>query len=994
MAIALRTIIQFGVFTLSAALFGNAAAQADVCTVRIDVAPRDISIPSQALGKALQALAAQTGINILYEPSTVDGRVSSAVEGRLRPGDALCRLLDGSRLRFKVNSDRTVIVRKADETVVSLWHSAAATFFARRNGDFTQSGVTQSDDTVLTADERAQSPTSSNSDRDETAQIIVTGTRQSDRTIAESPVPVDVISGDSLETIGSTDTNKALSFLVPSFNFPQPSITGGTDIIRPATLRGLAPDQTLVLVNGKRRHVSALLNINGSVGRGSAAVDMSMLPTAAIERVEVLRDGAAAQYGSDALAGVINLLLKNNREGAEASLTYGEFYTTEKGVPEATGIQTQPNGQPVVTADGVFALNYGRDRTIHDGRTRTLAANLGLPLGAEGFFNLTMQARDRDTTNRAGADPRRQYPLLPNGAVDPREFTFDRLSHRFGEAQVDDINVILNAEMPLRSGALQAYAFGTYGNRDGMTQGFYRLANDSRVVTQLYPDGFLAQVSVDLSDGALTTGGRGEWSDWHYDASVSFGRDKLDFTTANTNNASLGVNSPTQFNAGALSYQQYSANLDVQRPIEFAAIDKPLSLALGLEHRNEQFGVDAGEPASYVQGDVRMPNGQLAAAGAQVFPGFRPDNATDRQRHSNSAYLDLEGDFRDRWNLTLASRLESYSDFGSSVSYKAAARYRIIDGLSVRGGVSTGFRAPSLHQQYFSTTSTNNIGGRLVDVGTFAVTDGVARALGAKDLEPETSFNLSAGVAMDLIRRLALTIDVYRIDIDDRIVLTENLGASGTETQNAAVQRVLINTGFNSISSARFFINGLDTRTRGVDVVAAYRLPPLSMGNVRITAGYNYTQTEIRRFINDLGPIAQIPGLELFGRLESKRIEEGQPRSKLAVSVEWKRGALGASLRTNRYGEVFAPAVDPRDDLMIDSAWVTDLELRGTVQGLELALGAENLFDVYPDAAPTGMRPAGLGGAYTLNNYVLPFSGFSPFGFSGRFIYGRAMYRF
>jgi iron complex outermembrane receptor protein len=323
------------------------------------------------------------------------------------------------------------------------------------------------------------------------------------------------------------------------------------------------------------------------------------------------------------------------------------------------------------------------------------------------------------------------------------------------------------------------------------------------------------------------------------------------------------------------------------------------------------------------------------------------------------------------------------------MNYKAAARYRVIDGLSLRGGVSSGFRAPSLHQQYFSTTSTNNVAGRLVDVGTFAVTDGVARALGAKDLEPETSFSISGGLAFDLIPRLDVTLDYYRIDIDDRIVLTENLGTSGTDAQNAAVLQVLTRAGFNSISSARFFINGLDTRTEGVDLVAAYRVADL-----RLTTGYNYTQTEIKRFINDLGPLAQIPGLELFGRLESKRIEEGQPRSKLALSAEWKRGAFGATLRTNRYGDVFAPGVDPRDDLTIEAAWITDLELRGSLRGLELAVGAENLFDVYPDAAPVGMRPAESGGAYTVNNYVLPFSGFSPFGFSGRFIYGRATYRF
>jgi iron complex outermembrane receptor protein len=984
MTISLPNPCRPAILLLIAVFALNATAHADECSARIESAPRDISIPSQALGPALQALAAQTGINILYESSTVEGQISNPVHGRLKAGDALCRLLGGSSLGFKVNADRTVIVRKADVTQARLWQRASQVLLARRASDVAQSEVGQTNEAPVADSMAASEPT----------QIIVTGTRQSDRTVAESPVPIDVIDGRILERTGSTDTNKALSFLVPSFNFPQPSITGGTDIIRPATLRGLAPDQTLVLVNGKRRHVSALLNINGSVGRGSAAVDMSMLPAGAIERVEVLRDGAAAQYGSDALAGVINLILKNNRKGMDVSLTYGEFITTEDGVPTALGVQVQPDGQPVLTPDNVYALRYGKDRSIQDGRTRTLVANLGLPLREQGFLNLTLQARDRDPTNRAGADPRRQYPLLPNGSADPRELEFNRLSHRFGEAGVEDINLIMNSQLPLAGGALEAYAFGSYGNRDGTTQGFYRQANDGRVVTQIYPDGFLAQVLVDLHDGALTGGVRGEWAAWKYDASASYGRDQLELTTANSNNASLGVDSPTRFDAGALRYEQRAVNFDIQRPIELAALEKPLSLALGLEYRGEQFGISAGEPASYIQGPVRLPSGQLAAAGAQVFPGFRPDNATDRERHGSSAYLDLEADLADRWNLTFAARAEDYSDFGSSVNYKAAARYSIIEGLGLRAGVSTGFRAPSLHQQYFSTTSTNNVAGKLVDVGTFAVTDPVARALGAKDLKPERSLNLGGGLIFNQIPRLDVTVDYYRIDIDDRIVLTENLGTSGTSAQNAAVQQLLRNAGFNSISSARFFINGLDTLTEGVDVVAAYRLPPVSVGDLRVTAGYNATQTKVRRYISDLGVLAQIPGLELFGRLESQRIERGQPRSKLALSGDWKRGAWSATLRTNRYGEVFAPGVDPRDDLTIRPAWVTDLELRGAAFKLDLAIGAENLFDVYPDAAPTGLRPATLGGAYTVNNYVLPFSGFSPFGFSGRFVYGRATYRF
>jgi len=957
---------------------------ADNCPVALNAAPRDINIPAQSLGLALQALAAQTGIDILFESSVVAGMQAEEVRGRLLPGEVLCRLLKGSGLDYRINTDRTIIIRKP----------SGASRTASRIGGW----LSFASDAAF-ADQDARPPGDGDADADQSpandlTQVVVTGTRRADRTAGELAVPMDVIGGEILQSTGSTDTNKALAALVPSFNFPQPAITGGTDLIRPATLRGLGPDQTLVLVNGKRRHVSALLNINGSVGRGSAAVDMSMLPTIAIQRIEVLRDGAAAQYGSDAIAGVINLLLEDKPQGGRFSLTYGQHYTTIDGVREATGIVTQPNGQPVMNPDGTFALQYGDERQPHDGETLTLAGNFGLPLGDGGFLNLSAQARDRMPTNRAGYDPRRQYHLLASGNVDTREFQYNRLSERFGEADVEDFNVVVNSGMPLASGAIEWYGFGTYGLRDGQTNGFYRLANDPRVVTALFPDGFLAQVKIDLDDLALATGARGELRGWNYDASVNFGRNRLDFVTANSNNASLGVKSPTSFDAGGLGYKTHSANIDLQRDVTVAALEKPLSVAFGAEFRHENFAVRAGEPASYIQGPVRLPNGQLAAAGAQVFPGFRPDNATDRSRHSTSAYLDLEADLTSRWTLDLAGRAERYSDFGSDVNYKLASRFQLLDGVAVRGGVSTGFRAPSLHQQFFSTTSTNNVGGRLVDVGTFAVTDGAARALGARDLEPETSFNLSAGFVFNLLDRFDITLDYYRIDIDDRIVLTENLGTGGTPAQNAAVQAVLAAAGFPSISGARFFINGIDTQTQGVDAVATYQAPSLGIGDFRLTAGYNYTETEIQRFINELGPLAQIPGLELFGRLESERIERGQPRTKLALAVEWSKGAWSTTLRANRYGEVFAPGADPRDDLIIAPAWVTDLDVAFSVSGLKLSLGVENLFDSYPDAAPTGVRPAEMGGNYTLNNYVLPFSGFTPFGFSGRFIYGRASYQF
>jgi iron complex outermembrane receptor protein len=937
-------------FALAASL-GICSARADAreCPPWESQVAADISIPAQSLSQALQALAAQTGLDILFEPETVAGLESGGVRGRMNAADALCRLLSDQGLVYSINSERTAIVSRREK------RAGAA---------------------------------------EDMPQVMVTGTRRSDRSVVDSPVPISVIRGESLAKLGSTNTNAALAALLPSFNFPRPSLTDATDIIRPATLRGLGPDQMLVLVNGKRRHVSALLNINSSVGRGTAAVDMSRLPIAAIERVEILRDGAAAQYGSDAIAGVVNVLLKERREGAELKITYGERNTRIRGVSQAAGVATQSNAQPVLTPDGVYELLSAGDRRAHDGESLTVSGDLGLALGSDGFINIAVQGLDQQPANRAGYDPRPQFPAAASGGADPRELTFDRLTHHFGEPQMRSADATVNAGLPFANGAAEWYAFGTYGAEKGRTEGFYRMANDPRTVTSLFPNGFLARLNLDVADDGIATGVRGTWSGWNYDTSVNYGRNVIDFETEHSNNASLGPASPTAFDSGGLRYQEYLAHFGAQRELSLSTFAAPSSLAWGLEYRAERFAIRAGEPASYEQGPVLLPGGRHAAAGAQVFAGFRPDNAADHTRHSLSAYADVEQDLSTRWTLALAGRAERYSDFGSTVNYKAASRFKLTEGLSLRSAIATGFRAPSLHQQFFSATSTNDVGGRLVDVGTFAVTNGVARALGARDLQPETSTNLGAGVTFNGGERLSVSLDWYRIQIRDRIVLTENLGTSGTVEQNAAVQAVLTRAGYESLGGARFFINGMDTRTQGVDFDARYRLAVPRVGSLQLSAGYNHSKTAITRLINDLHPLAQIPGLMLFGRLERERIERGQPRSKLNVTAEWQRHSLAATLRANRYGEVFAPAANWRDDYVIQPEWITDIELRYASSRLELAVGSENLFDRYPTRAPTGARPSDLGGYFSVNNYILPFSGFSPFGFGGRFVYGRVTCHF
>lgn len=811
--------------------------------------------------------------------------------------------------------------------------------------------------------------------------IIVTGTRRTDRTVADSTVPIDVISADSLVNQGTTETNRLLNNLVPSFNFPQPSLTDGTDSLRPATLRGLAPDQVLVLVNGKRRHLSSLLNLNGSVGRGSAGVDMNTIPPIAIERIEVLRDGASSQYGSDAIAGVINIQLKK-REGGRAQATYGKYITTMEGVDQVASVaQTTGAGDnPVITFTG-------EDRTRRDGDTFTFATNIGLPIGESGYFNWTAEYKDRSPTNRSGPDLRRQY----TAAGDPREATFDRYSHRFGDGESQDLNFFVNAGADLGA-AFELYAFGSYGIRDANGTGFYRRSLDARnrdwaasttTFVPFYPNGFLPQINSTIEDISAAAGIRGETGGWNLDFSVSYGSNRLDYAISNSFNTSLGgLNSPRKFDAGGLRSGQTSVNFDAQREIDIGIGET--SIAVGGEWRNENYKIVAGELASYVAGPFAFTNG--APPGSQVFPGFSPTTATDRSRDSFAGYIEIDTDISEMLNIQLAGRYEDFSDFGGTLNGKAAARFEPIDGLAFRGSISTGFRAPGMAQQFFSTTSTNNVPGvGLIEIGTFPVDSPIAIALGSQPLEPEESVNISGGVVVTLVPGLNVTVDYYNIKISDRIVLTENL-------QGADVVAILQAAGVVG-TSARFFINGIDTKTEGVDVVASYRLPDFGAGRFTLTAGYNINDTSI----TDRRTFSGFTAERLFARPESFRLTDGQPSNKLNLGLDWELAPFGATLRANRFGSVFLPVGSNRDisidkgaapgDITLTPKWVVDLELRvNPIESVQVAFGANNLLDEYPDRLPFGT----VGGFnFGLNNSFLPYSSQSPFGFSGRFLYGR-----
>ena len=882
-------------------------------------------------------------------------------------------------------------------------------------------------------------------------QIVVTGTRTANRTVANSPVPVDVIGSDAIAHSGQTETNRILNQLVPSFNFPQPSIADGSDALRPATLRGLSPDQTLVLVNGKRRHVSALLNINGTVGRGSAAVDLNLIPGLAISRVEVLRDGAAAQYGSDAIAGVINIRLKEANRGGRVSMTYGEYVTTIDDVARVTGLQVDAGGQPILdpTDNRYFLANVDGKRRARDGTQATLAANLGVPIGPNGFINITGELHHRDRTNRAGYDLRPNFNRPSPPAFDAREVTFNRLQFRFGDPDSKAYNIFVNSGLEVSPG-WDVYAFGSYGHRDAQSAANWRQHSNAanRDWSTLLPNqsptaanfvaltdiGFLPLIETELEDYAGTIGIRGEVAGWTADLSAGRGHNRFDYEVHDTVNASFGPATQSDFDAGGLRYGQTLFNLDFSREYEMG-FAKPLNVAVGGEHRREQFKIRPGDLQSWAIGPFFRASivttaadcttqqgvfnagtsvcsfpGRQAPVGAQGFPGIPDNSATDENRHSWAAYVELDTDPLPGLTTTLAGRFEHYSDFGSTWNGKFAARWEPVTGYAVRGSISNGFRAPSLHQQFFTTTSTNFIGGLPVDISTVAVGSPVAQALGSSPLKPEKSLNLSFGATANPFPGLTLTADVYQIKIKDRIVLTENLGAagSGTAAQNLAVKAILDANGFPSVGAARFFINGLDTTTRGVDLVAAYNFRAGELGRWNLTAAYNYNKTKIDKRLNALGPLATIPGLVLFGRVEGIRFTHGQPRDKVVLSADGDVGKFGLTARTTRYGKVVSPgAAAPLapnqtsltefgpDDIFLGAKWITDLEFRFKPGGgTEFALGANNLFDVYPDRSPFGPRPASIGGVYPVNQIYIPYSIFSPFGFNGRYLYGRASIAF
>ena len=816
-------------------------------------------------------------------------------------------------------------------------------------------------------------------------EVVVVGARTS-RTATETPVPVDVISAQEMTETGLTEVNQMLATLAPSFNASHQTIADGSDQVNPASLRGLGPDQVLVLVNGKRRYTSALVHVNGTFGRGTVGVDLNAIPAAAIERIEVLRDGASAQYGSDAIAGVINIVLKRQTEHLEVSSTVG----------------STPGG-------GAFSGLPDH----HDGDQVKADANYGFAIADRGFFNVTAEYLNRGATSRAA--PYSGPIWVPDNvpysdslrAIDEDSLgrhglTRQDFTMRVGQSAATEGMAFYNTVVPLGETA-EFYSFGGLGHRDGLSAGFFRLPNQpGRVVPQLYPFGFLPDIHTNIDDHSAAAGVRGTVNAWDVDFSVTRGRNAFHFFVDNSDNASIGAASPTTFDAGRLSFDQTVGNLDVVRPLGAWGGLRSLSFVAGAEFRREEYQIEAGEEASWQLGNGgtrpgidfdTTSSGAPKESGAQVFPGFQPSNQVDRTRNSLSAYGGFESQVSERLLLDLGGRLEDYSDFGRTFNWKVATRFQVVPALGLRAAASTGFRAPSLGQAWFNNVSNQFVidaSGNLVPnrILTSNNESRVTQTFGVPPLKEESSVNLSLGLVARPASSWSVTADGYRITIDDRIVLSSQFQSSNPAV-GAVVRRLLAPFQRLGVTTAQFFTNAVDTRTIGLDVVVTHSRN-LAGGTLSLTGSANFTKTEVRR-VNvpqamadtfTTGNLAAVRNI-LLNREDRNRLEDALPREKGGLTTRYARGRFAGLARATYYGTIFyRNPSGPANDERFGAKTLFDLDLSCELQrGVRLAIGGDNIFNTYPDPQ---VQSANISfGRFVYSRRV------TQFGMNGGFYYAR-----
>ncbi|SFJ36510.1 TonB-dependent siderophore receptor [Caulobacter sp. UNC279MFTsu5.1] len=823
--------------------------------------------------------------------------------------------------------------------------------------------------------------------------VIVTGVRGVRRTVADSPAPVDVISSEQLTATGKVGLKEVLNTLIPSFNLPGINGGGTSWTVRAVTMRGLNGDQALFLVNGKRRHGTALINNLARVGRGGAPVDLDLIPASAIERIEVLRDGASAQYGSDAIAGVVNIILKKDAQGGSFSYTGGQNY-------------------------------------LGDGDTRSATLNYGLPLGDQGgFLQLALNWKNNEAASRS-VPSRAQYIYQPTVATvggativtpDSRDAAADRYSwgHGYGPGEEDILAASYNAELPWKN--LTLYSTGTLSHRAskkntgsflpnlapvaGVTAGRPQNRNS---LPEVYPDGFNALRRIFELDFQTTLGARGQARGWDWDLSTTFAQDHAQLDGQNTLNATLGPASPTYFHLSTHQFQQWTTNFDVTRQFE-GVLSRPVQVSWGLEQRYEHFRIEPGDKASYIVGDYVIPAGQPFAGlrpnpGLASYAGTAPEDAGSVSRNVYAAYVEVGTNLTETWYVGVAGRHERYTgDVGDTTSGKLTTRWEFLPGYAVRATISNGFRAPSLAQSVFASSTIN---GALCAAAPNNVFRGApctpgeyltfptkvlradsaeAKALGATPLKPETSTNYSFGITAEPTSRLRVTLDAYQIDIDDRIVDTSNLDLGAAQLASQPALTPLL-ARFPQGLAATYYTNAVSTRTTGVDLVGEYAFDLGAWGRLNLNAAYAFNKTKIARRIATPAVLKAVnPNLVLFDRQKTADLTVGTPRKKLILGALWSRDTVTASLRTTRYGEYTEAGTSADLDRTYSAKWVTDLDIAWDVRPTtNIAIGANNLFDEHPDKigivnADTGMNQFGL---------------FSPFGITGGYYYARLTQRF
>ncbi|MBO9872380.1 MULTISPECIES: TonB-dependent receptor plug domain-containing protein [Xanthomonas] len=762
--------------------------------------------------------------------------------------------------------------------------------------------------------------------------IIVTGTRIADRTVAESQSPIDIIAPEALQATGASDLASALGKLLPSLNFPRPAINDGNDALRPATLRGLSPDAVLVLLDGKRYHTTSLVNYNPSVGRGSAPADLNSIPMSAIARIEVLRDGASAQYGSDAIAGVINIVLKHGAKAGSNSVSVSGGIM-DKGDGAQNGI------------DGSYGLAFG-----------------GAPGGeAPGWVRVSWNYLNAMNTNRAENTDK---ATTLAGAANPSGVPYER----YGDPALKTYQGLVNFGYALTP-HVDLYGYANFSRREVLSNGYYRAwDNSDRNVQAVYPNGFLPQIYNPSNDRAAVLGVKGSTDNgWTWDVSADYGKNDVTFDLRNTINTNLYWStgaSPTRFNAGGFRNEQNALNADFSKSMDWG-LAYPVNLAFGAEYRQDKYAVVAGSPTSiyFDPNAINPETGAPYPGGSQVFPGLAPSVAGQFQRHSKAVYADLEADLSERLSGGVAARYEDYSDAGTTRSGKLSARYQLNDAFAVRGTISNGFRAPSLAQQNYASVVTLPVDGVLSQIGTYRTSDPVAIALGAKPLSPEKSTNYSIGAVWQPGGGFNSTLDLYQIRIWDQILYSDQISLA---------------VPIGQVSAAQFFVNGATTRTRGVDWVSNYLLDLDRAGTLNLSFSANYNKIEILE-ISDPN----------FGRASQGLLTDATPRTKYVLSGDWSLAGWTLHGDATRYGAITRRGddADGSQDQAFAARWLLNLSTSYAWRDLTFTVGADNVTNQYPT------RTA-LNNIYDDRPNGLQYSPLSPFGFNGRYWYGRVSYRF